>query len=203
MKTYRIYPDNIDLRAIDHAVKSLRDGDIIIYPTDTLYALGCDALRSTAIERLCRIKDIDPRRSNLSIICADIAMAAGYARIDNRAFAILKNNTPGPFTFILPAGTALPKQFKGRRQVGIRIPDNSIARTLATVLGNPLLTTSIAVPDDPDDTANPEYTAMRYADTATILLDGGDDGTAIPSAIIDLTDSSAPVTLREGPMPLA
>lgn len=203
MKTYRIYPDNIDLRAIDHAVKSLRDGDIIIYPTDTLYALGCDALRSTAIERLCRIKDIDPRRSNLSIICADIAMAAGYARIDNRAFAILKNNTPGPFTFILPAGTALPKQFKGRRQVGIRIPDNAIARTLATVLGNPLLTTSIAVPDDPDDTANPEYTAMRYADTATILLDGGDDGTAIPSAIIDLTDSSAPVTLREGPVPLA
>lgn len=203
MKTYRIYPDNIDLRAIDHAVKSLRDGDIIIYPTDTLYALGCDALRSTAIERLCRIKDIDPRRSNLSIICADIAMAAGYARIDNRAFAILKNNTPGPFTFILPAGTALPKQFKGRRQVGIRIPDNAIARTLATGLGNPLLTTSIAVPDDPDDTANPEYTAMRYADTATILLDGGDDGTAIPSAIIDLTDSSAPVTLREGPVPLA
>lgn len=203
MKTYRIYPDNIDLRAIGHAIKSLRDGDIIIYPTDTLYALGCDALRSTAIERLCRIKDIDPRRSNLSIICADIAMAAGYARIDNRAFAILKNNTPGPFTFILPAGTALPKQFKGRRQVGIRIPDNSIARTLATVLGNPLLTTSIAVPDDLDDTANPEYTAMRYADTATILLDGGDDGTAIPSAIIDLTDSSAPVTLREGPVPLA
>lgn len=198
MKILKIYPTSINDLYINEAVDALRDGQIIVYPTDTLYAIGCDALNNHAIERICRIKGINPAKTNLSIVCHDIAQAAEYARIDNRAFHILKSNLPGPFTFILPASTTLPKVFKGRKTVGIRIPDNAIATAIAREMGTPLLTTSIQWDaDDPDEAIEPESIAMRYADVAALLIDGG-HGHTTPSTIVDLTDSTEPQLLRQG-----
>jgi tRNA threonylcarbamoyl adenosine modification protein (Sua5/YciO/YrdC/YwlC family) len=204
MKTLKLYGTAINTRFIDEAVEAMRDGQIIIYPTDTLYAIGCDALNNRAIEKICRLKGIDPSKNQLSIACADMSQAAAYARIDNRAFAIIKRNTPGPFTFILPSSTTLPKVFKGRKQVGIRIPDDPIATTLASQLGNPLLTTSIELDDIVDDDMAEVATleiAMKYDNDVALLLDSGSRG-VVGSAIVDLTDSDDPQIVRQGPIEL-
>lgn len=184
------------MRAITAATEAMRDGQMVIYPTDTLYAIGCNALDNHAVERLCRLKGIDPRKSELSIVCESLSQAAEYTRIDNRAFRMLKANLPGPFTFILPASTALPKVFKGRRAVGIRIPDNKIAGALVSALGNPIMTTSIEY-DTPDEAVNPDEIALRYAAVTAVMIDGGDGGIE-PSTVIDLNDSSCPETVRHG-----
>lgn len=198
MKTLRIYPSSINSRYIDEAVDVLRDGGIIIYPTDSLYAIGCDALNNSAVERICKIKGINPAKEFLSIVCSDISMASEYARIDNEAFRILRANLPGPFTFILPASTKLPKVFKGRRTVGVRIPDNAIAHEIAASLGHPVLTTSIRWDSDiPDDGCEPLAIATRYEADADLMIDGG-TGEIIPSTIVDLLDSSSPEITREG-----
>jgi tRNA threonylcarbamoyl adenosine modification protein (Sua5/YciO/YrdC/YwlC family) len=198
MKTLTIYPGSINERYIDEVVDALRDGNIIIYPTDTLYALGCDALNQRAIERLCRIKGINPDKQPLSVICSDLSQAAEYARIDNRAFRVLKEYLPGPFTFILPAATTLPKVFKGRKSVGVRIPDNDIPRALAEAMGNPILSTSIAFnPDEPAEAEMPESIALRYDNDVDIMIDGG-EGSIYPSTIVDLTDSNSPEIVRQG-----
>lgn len=194
MKTLRMYPTSLNDRFLDEAVEALTSGDIIIYPTDSLYALGCDALNNGTIERLCRIKGIDPKKRSLSIVCASLSMASEYARIDNEAFRILRTNLPGPFTFVLPAATTLPKVFKGRRTVGIRIPDNPIAVALAERLGRPLLSTSIPQAEEGVD---PAVVAVEYADAASMLIDGG-EGPATPSTVVDLTDSRSPEIIREG-----
>ncbi|MEE1207383.1 MAG: L-threonylcarbamoyladenylate synthase [Muribaculaceae bacterium] len=196
MQHLTIYPTSIDERSIDTAVRTLQRGEVIIYPTDTLYALGCDALNQRAIERLCRIKGINPDKNLLSVVCADISQAADYARIDNRAFAIIKHYLPGPFTFILPASTKLPKVFKGRKTVGIRVPGCTIARAIASALGNPILTSSATTPD-PDDIVSPEAVAMAYKADATLLVDGGEGGME-PSTIVDLTDPDSPEVIRQG-----
>lgn len=196
MQILKVYPGQDNSRVIETVVGHLRSGAVILYPTDTLYALACDALNQRAIERLCRIKGINPDKNLLSVVCPDIAMAAEYARIDNTAFRTLRHHTPGAFTFILPASTRLPKIFKGRKTVGVRIPDNDISRTLAETLGHPVLTTSVAV-DDPDELADAEAVAMHYAHLAEVAVDGGRGGT-VPSTIVDLTDSSNPVVVREG-----
>ena len=143
MKTLRMYPTSINERYLDEVVKSLEDGGLIIYPTDTLYAIGCDALNNSAIEHLCKIKGVNPQKQTLSVVCSGISMASEYARIDNEAFRILRANLPGPFTFILPAATSLPKVFKGRKEVGIRVPDNPIATAIAERLGHPILSSSL------------------------------------------------------------
>ncbi|MDE6574499.1 MAG: threonylcarbamoyl-AMP synthase, partial [Muribaculaceae bacterium] len=127
-----------DSRIVERAVEALRNGKVIIYPTDTLYALGCDALNARAIEKLCRIKGINPEKNVLSIVCSDLSQAASYARIDNRIYRLLKTYLPGPFTFILPASTSLPKVFKGRKSVGIRIPDCEMARAIAREMDGPI-----------------------------------------------------------------
>ena len=143
MKTLRMYPSSINDRYLDEVAECLRSGGIIIYPTDTLYAMGCDALNNGAIERLCRIKGVNPQKQTLSVVCDGISMASEYARIDNEAFRILRRNLPGPFTFVLPAASSLPKVFKGRKEVGIRVPDNPIAtaiaaRSINTIEGIPI-----------------------------------------------------------------
>ena len=148
MKMLKIYPGSINSRFIDEAVDVIRSGGIVIYPTDTLYALGCDALNNKAVEKLCRLKGINPDKQLLSVVCASLSQAAEYAKIDNRAFAYLKEYLPGPFTFVLPASSALPKIFKGRKTVGIRIPDNPITLALTEAAGGPLLSTSVAVDSD-------------------------------------------------------
>lgn len=197
MKILKMYTSNINDRFMDEVIETLRDGGIVIYPTDTLYAIGCDALKNNAIERICKIKGINPQRTNLSIVCSDISQASQYARIDNRAFQLLRENLPGAFTFILPAATTLPKVFKGRKTVGIRVPDNVIACEIAARLGNPILTTSIEWDDDPEDGCNPQAIAMKYEDVVDIVIDGG-SGELTPSTIVDCTDSAAPEIVREG-----
>jgi tRNA threonylcarbamoyl adenosine modification protein (Sua5/YciO/YrdC/YwlC family) len=197
MKILKMYTSNINDRFMDEVIETLRDGGIVIYPTDTLYAIGCDALKNNAIERICKIKGINPQRTNLSIVCSDISQASQYARIDNKAFQLLRENLPGAFTFILPAASTLPKVFKGRKTVGIRVPDNVIACEIAARLGNPILTTSIEWDDDPEDGCNPQAIALKYEDIVDIVIDGG-SGELTPSTIVDCTDSAAPEIVREG-----
>lgn len=192
MKSLKFYPTNINRRYIDETVSALRDGKLIIYPTDTLYAIGCDALNNRAIEKICRIKGINPAKQLLSIVCSDISQAAEYARIDNNAFRLMRSNLPGPFTFILPAATTLPKAFKGRHTVGVRIPDNDIARAIADALGNPLLSTSVSIDRlEGYETVEPLSLAIQYEDTVDLLVDGGTGSTG-QSTIVDCLDSSYP-----------
>lgn len=197
MKILKMYTSNINDRFMDEVIETLKDGGIIIYPTDTLYAIGCNALNNNAIERICKIKGINSQRTNLSIVCSDISQASQYARIDNRAFQLLRENLPGAFTFILPTASTLPKAFKGRKAVGIRVPNNEIAREIASRLGNPILTTSIEWDDDPEDGCNPQAIAMKYEDVVDIVIDGG-YGELTPSTVVDCLDSSSPEITREG-----
>ena len=195
MKILKVLEDNINSRYIDIVVDSLRDGNVVIYPTDTLYALGCDALNNSAINKICKIKGINPDKTNLSIVCDSISMAAEYARFDNNMFRMLKANLPGPFTFIFPSSSSLPKVFKGRKTVGIRIPDNKIAVEIARRLGNPILSTTIEYVDD-DYAVNPELIAETYNGKADFIIDGGSGG-LIPSTVIDCTGAD-PEIVREG-----
>lgn len=198
MQVLRIYPNSINERHIAQAVDTLRDGGIVIYPTDTLYALACDVLNRRAIERLCRIKGLDPNKNLLSIVCGGLSQASEYVRIDNEAFRTLKRYLPGPYTFILPASTRLPKVFKDRKTVGLRIPDNAIATALAEALGNPLLTASVAVDkENPHDAANAEALALHYAAAVDLVIDGG-EGNTEPSTVVDLSDPADPVVVRQG-----
>ncbi|MBR3951772.1 MAG: threonylcarbamoyl-AMP synthase [Bacteroidaceae bacterium] len=197
MQLVKIYPDNPNRRAIRQIVEALRNGDIIIYPTDTLYAIGCDALNVRAVERICRIKGIDPSKASLSIVCQDLSDAAHYARIDNTTHRLMRKNLPGAFTFILPAGSELPKLYKQRKSVGVRVPDNNIARAIVEELGNPLLSTSIATNhDEPEYTTNPELIAEQYGMLVDYVIDGG-DGDIVGSTIIDCTNGD-PEIVREG-----
>lgn len=200
MEILQFFGDTVNDRHIARAARVLDESGIIIFPTDTLYALGCDALDNRAIQRLCAVKGINPDKQLLSIVCDGISMASDYARIDNHAFRMLKDHLPGPFTFILPGSTRLPKVFKGRRNVGVRIPANGVATALATALGRPVLATSVAIDDDAE-AVEPESIAMHYADRADLLLDAGPGG-IVPSTVVDLTDSTAPAILRPGAAPL-
>lgn len=198
MRILKMYPTSINEKYVDTLVSALREGAVIIYPTDTLYALACDAFNNRAIEKICKIKGLDPDRNTLSIVCSDISQASEYVRIDNHAFKMLKKYLPGPFTFILPAATTLPKVFKGRKTVGLRVPDNSIATAIASSLGNPLMSTSVQIDEDePYESAMPESLAMKYEGLADYIIDAGDGG-IVPSTVVDITDSTSPEVLREG-----
>lgn len=200
MKNYRMYATSVNERYIDEIADALRRGQVIIYPTDTLYAIGCDALNNRAVERVCQIKGINPAKQRLSMVCADISQASEFARIDNEAYRILRSNLPGPFTFILPASTRLSKAFKGRHEAGVRVPDNAIARAIAAALGNPVMSTSVGWnAADPEDLCQPESLELHYEGSVDIMVDGG-EGSAIPSAMINITDPTSPELLREGPL---
>ncbi len=197
MKLLKMYETSINERFIDEIVATLRDGGIIIYPTDTIYAIGCDALNNRAIEKVCHLKGLNPDKQTLSVVVSGISMASDYARIDNKAFSILRSNFPGPFTFILPASTRLPKIFKGRKSVGIRVPDNRIACEIVERLGNPVLSTTILPDDTGEYPVDPQVMALEYKDKVNLVIDGGEGG-EMPSTVVDLTDSSDPVVVREG-----
>lgn len=200
MKNYRMYATSVNERYIDEIADALRRGQVIIYPTDTLYAIGCDALNNRAVERVCQIKGINPAKQRLSMVCADISQASEFARIDNEAYRILRSNLPGPFTFILPASTRLSKAFKGRHEAGVRVPDNAIARAIAAALGNPVMSTSVGwSAAAPEDLCQPESLGLHYEGCVDIMVDGG-EGSAIPSAMINITDPTSPELLREGPL---
>ena len=195
MKVLQIFENNINERFMDQVISTLRNGEVIIYPTDTLYALGCDALNNNAIQRICHIKGINPDKTNLSIICSDISEVAQYAKFDNTQFKMMKSHLPGPFTFIFPALSKLPKAFKGRRTVGIRIPENAIARAIVEALGRPILTTSVPG-DDEDYRCEPELIAEAFQGSVDIVVDSGRGG-LMPSTVVDCTGDEPEVT-RQG-----
>lgn len=186
---------NASDRQLDEICAALKSGEVIIVPTDTLYAVVGHALDSKAVDKVCAIKGIKPDKNTLSILCSDIAMAAEYSRFDNNSFRLLKDNTPGPFTFIFKSAPTLPKAFKQRKTVGIRIPDNSVCRQIIERLGAPLMGTSIKIEAD-DWLINPELIAERYDHLSPILVEDGDGGTE-PGTIVDCTGST-PEIIREG-----
>ena len=194
----KLYEDNPNQREIDKVIEVLRNGGIVIYPTDTLYAFGCDALNVRAVEKICALKDINPLRNNLSIICYDLSDVSEYARIDTTTFKLMRKNLPGPFTFILNTTSTLPKIYKNRKTVGIRVPDNNIIRELVTQLGNPIMTTSVNGDED-EDTAyrtNPELIHEKWESVVDIVVDGGNGGLE-PSTIVDCTGDLPEIT-RQG-----
>lgn len=198
----RIYPSSINLKAIDRAAEMLRGGGLVVYPTDTRYAVGCSALNKQAVDKLCRLKNLNPERNALSIICADISQASRYVHIGNDVFQILRAYCPGPYTFILQAAPTLPRIFRGRKQVGLRIPGNPITRALAESLGSPILTTSLAVPDavPGDEVSSQSVEPLAEALGVDMMIDGGCAVERL-STVVDLTDADNPEVIRAGTAP--
>ena len=193
----KIYPDNPNEKEIDKVVRVLQDGGLIVYPTDTVYAIGCDALNVRAVEEICKMKNINPAKSNLSIICYDLSNISEYARVDNFTFKLMKKNLPGPFTFILNTTSSLPKIYKNKKTVGIRVPDNNIIRELVKSLGNPILTTSVKDDDEMlEYSTDPELIYEKYKDQIDLVIDGGYGGIEA-STIVDCTDGE-PEIIRQG-----
>lgn len=197
MELIKIYPDNPNPRQVAQVVERLKSGDVAIYPTDTLYAIGCDALNVKSVERICRIKGVNPLKANLSIICSDLSDLSHYVKVSNSHFKLMKRNLPGAFTFILPTNANLPRIYKNRKTVGIRVPDNPIVRAMVEALGNPLLTTSVNTPDDAIEYAtDPTLIAESYQHEIDLIVDGGYGGFE-QSTIVDCTDTE-PVIVRQG-----
>lgn len=193
----KLYNPNPNIRDVQKIVNILKEGGVIVYPTDTVYAMGCDALNVRAVERICKIKGINPQKTNLSIICYDLSNISEYAKVNNSVFKLMKKNLPGPFTFILNATTNLPKIYKNRKEVGIRIPDNAIIRTLVQELGNPILTTSVHDKDDLlEYSTDPELIEEDYGDIVDVVVDGGYGGLS-PSTIVDCTGGDIEI-IRQG-----
>ncbi|MDH6343576.1 tRNA threonylcarbamoyl adenosine modification protein (Sua5/YciO/YrdC/YwlC family) [Parabacteroides sp. PFB2-12] len=193
----RIYPDNPNPREISRVVSVLRDGGLVIYPTDTVYAIGCNALNVRAVEKICQMKGVNPQKANLSIICYDLSNISEYAKVSNAAFKLMKKNLPGPFTFILPTSGELPKIYKHRKEVGIRVPDNTIVRELVRELGNPILTMSVHDEDEVIEySTDPELIDEKYAHLVDLVIDGG-YGTMEPSTVVDCTTDDFEI-IREG-----
>lgn len=195
MNTIKIWNNKPSDKQLDEICNVLEAGEIIIIPTDSIYAIACNALDRKAIDKICRLKGINPEKTNLSILCSSISMASEYARIDNKYYQMLKANTPGPFTFLFKAASSLPKTFKDRKIVGIRIPDNSFCRELIERLGTPLLSTSVQFNED-DYAVNPELIAENYENKVDLMVEGEQGGTT-PSAVIDCTGSE-PIVIRDG-----
>jgi len=194
----KIFEENPNERELDKVVAVLRRGGLIIYPTDTVYGIGCDITNTKALEKVARIKGIKLHKANFSFICYDLSNLSDYVKqINTSTFKILKRALPGPFTFILPGNNNLPKAFKNKKTVGIRVPDNSIIRELVNKLGNPIVSTSIYDEDDLIEyTTDPELIYEKWQNEVDVVIDGGFGGN-IPSTIVDLSDDE-PVVLREG-----
>lgn len=197
-KLLKIYENNPDARLIDEAVNVLRNGGVIIYPTDTVYGLGCDITKTRALEKVARIKNVRLEKTNFSFICYDLSNLSEYVRqIDTSTYKILKRALPGPFTFILKGNNNLPKAFKKKTTVGIRIPDNNIIRTIVKQLGNPIVSTSIYDEDDVIEyTTDPELIYEKWKDKVDLIIDGGYGGN-VASTIVDLSENEIKV-VREG-----
>ena len=195
----KLYNENPHPREIKKAVDILRKGGLVIYPTDTVYGLGCDITNARALERVARIKGVKPEKANFSFICADLSNLSDYVRqIDTATFKILKRALPGPYTFVLPGNSNhLPKAFKRKKTVGIRIPDNNIARALVQELGNPIVSTSIYDEDTLlEYTTDSELIFDKWKNLVDLIIDGG-YGDNTPSTVIDLSGEE-PTIIREG-----
>jgi tRNA threonylcarbamoyl adenosine modification protein (Sua5/YciO/YrdC/YwlC family) len=201
-----LHPVNPQPRNIRTIVECLLDGGVIIYPTDTIYGLGCDIFQHKAIERICRIKQVDPAKAQLSFICHDLSDLSNYTKsISTPLYRLLKNHLPGPYTFILPASKQVPKILKSRKDtIGLRIPDNLIARSLVKELGHPILSSSLPgdfgvhAPESPlvEEYTDPEMIEEKFKNLVDIVIDGGIGG-VLPSTVVDCTGEE-PVIIRKG-----
>ena len=194
----KIYEDKPNEAAIARVVKVLKEGGLVIYPTDTVYGLGCDITNTKALERIAKIKGVKLEKANFSFVCHDLSNLSDYVKqIDTSTFKLLKRALPGPYTFILPGNTNLPKEFKKKTTVGIRIPDNSIALEIVKMLGNPIVSTSIYDEDEVIEyTTDPELIFEKWQNLVDMVIDGGYGGN-IGSTIIDLSGDE-PKVVREG-----
>lgn len=196
----KLYDKNNSTSDIQRVVDLLNDGGLLIYPTDTMYAIGCHALKERAVERICQLKGVNPLKNNLSIICYDMSNISEYAKIDNNTFKLMKRNLPGPFTFILPTGNKLPKIFRNRKEVGIRVPDNNIIREICHWLDAPILTMTLPLDEDEDEdveyVTNPELIHEKFGKTVDLVIDGGIGGYD-GSTVVNCTEDSVEI-VREG-----
>lgn len=194
----KVYPENPAPRPLGIIADCLRKGGLIIYPTDTVYGLGCDITNTKALQRLAQLKGVKLEKANWSFICPDLSRLSDYTRqLDNPTFKLLKRSLPGPYTFILPGNNDLPKVFKKKKTVGIRVPDHSIPQAIVSTLGNPIVSTSIYDTDEiVEYTTDPELIYEEWQNRVDLVVDGGFGGN-IPSTIIDLS-GDGPVVIREG-----
>ena len=194
----KLYDENPSERELKRIVEVLKNDGVIIYPTDTVYGLGCDITSNRALERVAQLRGVKLAKANFSFICEDLSNLSDYVRqIDTPTFKLLKRALPGPYTFILPGNNNLPTVFKKKKTVGIRVPDNNIARAIVSHLGNPIISTSIYDEDDVIEyTTDPELILEKWDKLVDVVIDGGYGGN-IPSTVIDLTNGEA-VVLREG-----
>ncbi len=194
----KLYPDNPNYKEFRKIAEILRDGGVIIYPTDTVYAIGCDINNNKAIQKIAKLKGVSAEKANFSIICNNLSNLSEYAKVDNGIFKMMKKNLPGAFTFILPASSNLPKLFKSKKKnVGIRVPDHFIPLGIVEELGNPIMTTSIHDPDDVVEyTTDPELIHEKYQKDVDLVIDGS-FGRNVASTIIDCTNGEFQV-VREG-----
>lgn len=195
----KIYPDNPNERQLRTVVECLRDGGIVVYPTDTIYGIGCDIFKSKSVEKICELRGIKPGKATFSFICSDVSQLSDYCKpIENNIFKAMKANLPGPFTFILNASNNVPRHIQSKRKtVGIRIPDNPITLEIVRLLGNPIMSTSVHDDDEIlEYTTDPELIYEKFANKVDLVIDAGFGGN-IPSTVLDCTDGEVIVT-REG-----
>lgn len=194
----RIYEENPNSKEIEKVVATLKRGGLIIYPTDTVYGLGCDITNIKALERIAKIKDVKLENANFSFVCQDLSHLSDYVKqINTSTFKILKRALPGPYTFILPGSNNLPSPFKKKKTVGIRVPNNNIAIAIVKLLGNPIISTSIRDEDEVlEYTTDPELILEKWHDIVDLVIDGG-YGDNQASTVIDLSED-VPLVIREG-----
>ena len=192
-----LHPENPQSRNIKTIIQSLENGGIIVYPTDTIYGLGCDIFQTKAIEKICRIKNIQPQKAQLSFICYDLSDLSKYAKsISTPIYRLLKSHLPGPYTFILPASREVPKILKSKKDtIGIRIPGNNISRTIIKELGHPIISTTLPG-EMVEEYTDPEVIYETFKTRVDIVVDGGPGG-VVPSTVIDCTGDE-PIVIREG-----
>ncbi|MDD2286192.1 MAG: L-threonylcarbamoyladenylate synthase [Paludibacter sp.] len=193
----KIYEDNPNPQQIQKVVEVLRNGGIIIFPTDTVYAFGCDIFNARAVESIIKLKEKDIRKADLSFVCHEMSLISEYAKMDDYAFKLMKKNLPGPFTFLLNGSNRLPKLFKNKKVVGIRMPGNNIALEIVRELGNPIMVSSVFTDEDTlEYIADPELIEERFGHQVALVIDGGYGGTTT-STIVDCTGEE-PEIIREG-----
>lgn len=194
---FYVHPDNPQQRLIDQAITIINQGGVIIYPTDSGYAIGCQLDNKAALERVCRVRDID-KNHNFTLMCSDLAQISNYARFDNQCFRALKASTPGPYTFIFRATKEVPKRVQNpkRKTIGLRVPDNKIAHALLASLGEPILSTSLILPGEEMAESDPEVIRDRLEKHVDLIINGGHLGEQ-PTTVIDMSDGDF-VLVRQG-----
>jgi tRNA threonylcarbamoyl adenosine modification protein (Sua5/YciO/YrdC/YwlC family) len=193
----QVHPQNPQPRLIKQVAECLKDGGLIIYPTDTIYGLGCDIFQNKAVERICRIKNVDPQKAQLSFICRDLSHLSDYTKsIDTPLYRVLKSYLPGPYTFILPASKQVPRILQSKKStIGLRVPDNIICQHILDILGNPILSASLPG-EIVEEYTDPEVIQEKFGDEVDFVIDGGIGG-MVPSTIVDCTSSDWTI-IRQG-----